>query len=221
MFLTRLLCCTTLAAQPALLHNRTHSTSYLSFAFMHSSASSSSQSSSSASDPREEHITLIGDSILDNKAYVRRDMPSVSQLLRKKVQDLNLPWTVTLCASKVPFVVLQCGGMTYLGVDVARAVDGDVMSGVPRQLNSVPKDTTVLVLSIGGNDGLHYLGRLRSMGMNLANFERLMGEVRAEFTTTYSAMLDRVVALGKKVPKGEVPHNSARRVLLTRLNKRR
>lgn len=58
--------------------------------------------SSQQQQQQKMRVTLIGDSILDNKAYVNRTQPSVSQLLRKKAADLDLDWTVTLCASTLP-----------------------------------------------------------------------------------------------------------------------
>lgn len=130
-----------------------------------------------AESSQKMRVTLIGDSILDNKAYVNRTQPSVSQLLRKKAVDLNLDWTVTLCA-----------------------IDGDVMAGVPRQLRTVPNDTDVLVLSIGGNDGLRYLRKLQSIGMhNPLNVVSLLNEAWTEFSQSYGDTLDKTIALGKKV----------------------
>jgi hypothetical protein len=76
---------------------------------IHLHTSSSSQAPTMQTDDAESsqqqqkmRVTLIGDSILDNKAYVNRTQPSVSQLLRKKAADLDLDWTVTLCASTLP-----------------------------------------------------------------------------------------------------------------------
>jgi len=60
----------------------------------------------SSQQQQKMRVTLIGDSILDNKAYVNRTQPSVSQLLRKKAADLDLDWTVTLCASTLCFILL-------------------------------------------------------------------------------------------------------------------
>jgi hypothetical protein len=79
-------------------------------------------------------------------------------------------------------------------------VDGDVMAGVPRQLRTVPNDTDVLVLSIGGNDGLRYLRKLQSIGMhNPLNVVSLLNEAWTEFSQSYGDTLDKTIALGKKV----------------------
>ena len=67
------------------------------------------------------HVVLLGDSIFDNGAYVRRGEPDVVAQLRTK---LPRDWKATLCA-----------------------VDGDVTAGVVRQLNRAPSDATHLVVS--------------------------------------------------------------------------
>jgi hypothetical protein len=56
---------------------------------------------------KKEHVVLIGDSILDNKSYVRKH-PDVATQLQHKVQQRE--WKVSL-----------------------RARDGDVMEGIPTQ----------------------------------------------------------------------------------------
>jgi hypothetical protein len=74
------------------------------------------------------------------------------------------------------------------------------MAGVPRQLRTVPNDTDVLVLSIGGNDGLRYLRKLQSIGMhNPLNVVSLLHEAWTEFSQSYGDTLDKTIALGKKV----------------------
>jgi hypothetical protein len=44
------------------------------------------------------------------------------------------------------------------------ALDGDVVEGIPRQLDKTPQNTTHIVLSVGGNNGLHLLSKLEALG---------------------------------------------------------
>ncbi|NMR28168.1 hypothetical protein [Crystallibacter degradans] len=81
------------------------------------------------------HVVLLGESIFDNKAYVGRGPDVVNQLR----DELPPTWQATLLA-----------------------VDGDVISGVPRQLRCLPRDATHLVISAGGNDALGFAYLLQS-----------------------------------------------------------
>ena len=69
------------------------------------------------------HIVLLGDSIFDNGAYVRRGEPDVVRQLRDK---------------------LPAGAKATLA-----AVDGATTAGVARQLERLPADATHLVVSAG------------------------------------------------------------------------
>ncbi|GAA4423057.1 SGNH/GDSL hydrolase family protein [Bremerella cremea] len=79
------------------------------------------------------HVALLGDSIFDNAAYVPEGK-SVIELLKGK---LPADCDATL-----------------------RAVDGARASDVFHQSNAIPKTTTHLVMSIGGNDALWASGEL-------------------------------------------------------------
>ena len=76
-------------------------------------------------------ITLIGDSIFDNGTYVVPGEPDVTQQVKGLLDDGD---TVTRLA-----------------------VDGDITSGVERQLRGIPDGATHLFISVGGNDALGYL----------------------------------------------------------------
>ena len=76
----------------------------------------------------EKHIALLGDSIFDNKTYVPGGK-SVHEHLIALIQPSDSAFLV--------------------------AVDGAVISSVLRQIERVPKSTTHLVLSVGGNDALY------------------------------------------------------------------
>lgn len=73
------------------------------------------------------HVVLVGDSILDNAAYVPTGSPVVDQLRSR----LPHGWRVTLLAR-----------------------DGDIASGVLQQLKKMPADASHIVVSAGGNDAL-------------------------------------------------------------------
>jgi len=78
-----------------------------------------------------EHIVLLGDSILDNDTYVPPGQPGVCAQFEDALRGRK-GWKVTKLAK-----------------------DGARMAHVLQvQLNHVPADATVLLLSIGGNDGL-------------------------------------------------------------------
>jgi hypothetical protein len=113
------------------------------------------------------HIVLIGDSILDNGAYVRGG-PDVVRQLRAKLPE---GWRATLLAR-----------------------DGATTSEVARQLAALPDDSTHLVVSVGGNDALgasHLLGAgVRSVADALA----LLAGAQERFAGAYAEMLERVLA---------------------------
>jgi lysophospholipase L1-like esterase len=116
------------------------------------------------------HITLIGDSIFDNKAYVGSGRSVIEHLHQQKPKE----WMTTL-----------------------RAVDGSVADGVSRQVSQIPDETTHIFLSVGGNDAL---AEIEILNMNVRNsaevFERLF-DVAAAFETRYIRMLGKVLSLGK------------------------
>lgn len=117
--------------------------------------------------PRD-HLVLLGDSVLDNGVYVgakKFKQPSVSEQFRA-----GRDWNVTLCAK-----------------------DGARMRDMPRQLEKTLAlaPPTLLLLSIGGNDGLGYLKRLGGCG----GFREIF-KIKAEFAKDYEATLQKVLALG-------------------------
>ncbi len=73
------------------------------------------------------HIVLLGDSIFDNKSYVRGGLDVVAHL-RQQIPD---EWKATL-----------------------RAVDGNVVENVQPQVLDLPDDATHLFISAGGNNAL-------------------------------------------------------------------
>ena len=118
------------------------------------------------------HVVLLGDSIFDNGAYVRRGEPDVvAQVQAKLPGDAK----ATLCA-----------------------VDGAVTTGVERQLARLPSDATHLVVSVGGNDALRSSGLLREQARSVAEVIAKFAAVQDEFARNYRAMLDTV--LNRRLP---------------------
>jgi hypothetical protein len=72
------------------------------------------------------HIVLLGDSVLDNKAYVQANEPDVRAQLGSLLGDSH---QLTRCA-----------------------VDGSTTIDIVGQYDKIPKDATHLVVSIGGSD---------------------------------------------------------------------
>jgi len=115
------------------------------------------------------HVVLLGDSIFDNAAYVGGG-PDVVAQLRSVLPD---GWRATLAA-----------------------VDGDVTSGVARQLRHLPHDATHLVVSVGGNDALGSAHLLRAPVGSVAEGIAVLGHAQDRFAADYAAMLDGVLAVG-------------------------
>ena len=82
-------------------------------------------------------LALLGDSTLDNKLWVAKREPSVTEHLRGKLsnQRASTIWAVHNLA-----------------------VDGALVKAIPSQLDGTPSETTHFVVSAGGNDGLGFLG---------------------------------------------------------------
>ena len=112
-------------------------------------------------------VVLLGDSIFDNAAYVQGG-PDVAAQLR---EALGVKWKVTLLAR-----------------------DGAIMDDVPGQIARLPADVTHLVLSVGGNDALSYVGLLEpSIGVDVL---ARLADAAAAFAPRYHEILDDVHRLG-------------------------
>lgn len=115
------------------------------------------------------HVVLLGDSIFDNKAYVNGG-PDVVEQLRG---ELPAGWKATLLA-----------------------VDGDVISGVRRQLIALPADATHLVVSAGGNDALRFADLLEAPARSVAEALDMFADAQARFAADYESMAVAVSATG-------------------------
>lgn len=112
------------------------------------------------------HLTLIGDSIFDNKSYVKKK--------KSVIEHLNK-------------LVLKGDKATL------RAQDGAVVLDVHDQIKSIPKDTTHLFLSVGGNDALQselLLGREVS---DVAEALELASDAAQVFEKNYSQLLKKLL----------------------------
>ena len=111
------------------------------------------------------HVVLLGDSIFDNAAYVAGGPDVGTQLAGL----LPPGWRATLAA-----------------------VDGAVLTDVPRQLAGIPPDTTHLVVSAGGNDALGHADLLDRPARSSAEVLGWFADATAAFEKRYRAMLDAV-----------------------------
>jgi hypothetical protein len=113
------------------------------------------------------HIVLLGDSIFDNGAYVAGG-PDVAAQLRGIAGERT---AVTLLA-----------------------IDGAVVAGVARQIQHIPRGATHLVLSVGGNDALGYLGILERPAASVGEVLDLLAAIRVEFERGYAEVVEQLVA---------------------------
>lgn len=122
-------------------------------------------SASAAAGPaRPPHVILLGDSVLDNAAYVPAGLEVIAQVRR----------------------VLPAGSEVSL-----LAVDGSVTDDVVGQLEMLPASATFLVLSSGGNDALHDEQVLNGGARSIADAMGQLATVRDVFRASYKRMLDR------------------------------
>ena len=113
------------------------------------------------------HVVLLGDSIFDNAAYVGRGPDVIAQLRDALPRD----WEATLLA-----------------------VDGAVITDVPRQLARMPRSATDIVLSVGGNDALGHVGLLDRRPRNAAEALGWFADAAAGFLERYRSLARRLAA---------------------------
>jgi lysophospholipase L1-like esterase len=108
------------------------------------------------------HLVLLGDSVFDNARYVNGGLAVIDRL-----QD-QLPegWKATLLA-----------------------IDGNVTTDVPRQIDSIPDDATHLVVSMGGNDALNASGILSDSADSVAEVLGKLAVVSQTFERNYLEVL--------------------------------
>lgn len=112
------------------------------------------------------HVALLGDSILDNGAYVSEDELDVRSHLSKLVDD------VTLCA-----------------------IDGSTTANVFDQLKMIPKDVTHIVLSSGGNDALRSVFLLDERADCVGDALLQLSGVIKDFEEEYRRLVGAILSL--------------------------
>jgi GDSL-like Lipase/Acylhydrolase family len=124
------------------------------------------------------HLALLGDSIFDNAQYTSGGPDVASQVRRL----LPSAWDVSLLA-----------------------VDGSTTLNIPDQMQRLPKGSTHLVLSVGGNNALTEASRL---GISFFNFPGTptskaldsLADISADFEAQYRSAVD--VCLRPGLPLG-------------------
>jgi hypothetical protein len=114
-----------------------------------------------------QHIVLLGDSILDNAAYVPLNL-DVINILRNR---LPVGWKATLLAR-----------------------DGSMINDVAYQLKQLPEDASLLVLSVGGNDALSHGHILSERANSVSEVLLMLAEIQNEFRNNYQTMLKNVLS---------------------------
>ena len=114
------------------------------------------------------HVVLVGDSVFDNAAYVTG--PDVGTLVEKAMPT---DWNVSILA-----------------------VDGSVIPDVPTQLQRLPGDVTLMVVSAGGNDALSQIDILNSPVGSVGEALLALDGVLGQFRQDYGQLLDEVLASG-------------------------
>ena len=111
------------------------------------------------------HIALLGDSVFDNAAYVGGGPDVIAQLQER----LPAGWDASL-----------------------QAVDGAVIGSVRRQLETLLKGATHLVVSVGGNDALGCSSILDRASRSVAESLLALADIGDTFSHDYEQMLDLI-----------------------------
>lgn len=150
------------------------------------------------------NVCLVGDSVLDNALYVR-GRPCVAQQLLHRLNGGTLTDRPRHLVSLV-------------------AIDGDVMRGVMQtQVGRIPRGTTHVVLSVGGNDCLREFAALRQRKNPFVLARALLdfsARFREEYADTVDALADAITALGdrgerdwgEEVAETEIPSSDSSRL---------
>jgi lysophospholipase L1-like esterase len=118
------------------------------------------------------HMALVGDSIFDNRFYVGNE-PDVITHLRNMLPE---GWSATLCA-----------------------IDGSTTTGVHGQVGRIPKETTHIVVSIGGNDALMNQDILYSPSESGISILEKLDRICEEFGKNYRKAIKELTALNKRM----------------------
>jgi hypothetical protein len=117
-----------------------------------------------------KHLVLLGDSIFDNKAYVKGGLDVIAHIRRQIPHD----WKASLLA-----------------------IDGSLVENVKRQILELPDEATHLVISAGGNNALMSADILQQRVGSSAEVLAILADVADEFESHYREMLRTVLRLDK------------------------
>ena len=118
-----------------------------------------------------KHILLAGDSIFDNKSYLKPDQLSVSQHLKSQMPS-----------DKVSLL----------------ATDGAKISDIKTQIDNIPADGTHLVISAGGNDALSHINIFNQPCGSIGYALERLCTIRDEFDEKYWELI--TLAHDKDIP---------------------
>lgn len=107
-------------------------------------------------------LALLGDSILDNRAYTKPS-PDTATHLR---ESLGAAWAVELLAQ-----------------------DGATISDIQLQLRSLPAGTEYAVLSAGSNDAVEHIGLLTQPATSAAEVLSALDAIAGPFSEQYERLL--------------------------------
>jgi len=117
----------------------------------------------------KKRIILLGDSIIDNGAYVRPGEADVAKQLQALLPQQAI---------------------------IKRAVDGAVCADVLGSQTANLESTDRIILSAGGNDALQHIDLLDAATVTTAKQVLLrLAAIRADFRRTYASLLDRLVTI--------------------------
>lgn len=120
---------------------------------------------------QERKVALLGDSIFDNESYV---LPGKAVIDQTDMLEKD-GWSAKLLA-----------------------VDGAITEDVPVQCLEVTNDITHLIVSVGGNDALGYVGIFEEAVSSVYEGMQYLTEIRNQFQVSYQKMLAEVCSFDRK-----------------------
>lgn len=119
-----------------------------------------------------KHIVLCGDSIFDNAAYTNGGPDVIAHLHQQIPPD----WQATLLAA-----------------------DGSVVENVPKQFYDLPKDTTHVIISAGGNNAIRNDHILQQKTQSSAEILCKLADIASTFEYHYHSMLQAALKTDKHI----------------------
>ena len=110
------------------------------------------------------HLVLLGDGILANRAHTNKE-PDTAAIIRQQLPG----WTVTLLAA-----------------------EGSAMAAIPTQLQRLPANPDLVVLSVGGNDAMAHADLLQQPAKSSGETLDALIKMVEEFAQKYDAVVQSV-----------------------------